>query len=238
VARAESYIAAHPSDGRGWDVLAPVYLRMGRFEDAAKAYGNAIRLEGETAARQSGLGEALANQAGGIVTGQAQAAFEAALKLEPGNPKASFYLAMAEAQEGRTDQAKAAWGKMLDDLPQDSPWRAAAEQALARSDERNVAANQPAKGPDQADIDAAGSMSAEDRSAMIETMVASLADRLRQNPRDAEGWMKLVRSYVVLGKQDRARDALNRGIAAVGAGSVEAKKFTAYAASLGLSATE
>ena len=73
---------------------------------------------------------------------------------------------------------------------------------------------------------------------MINTMVAGLDEKLRQNPRDAEGWMRLVRSYVVLGKADQARDALGRGIAVFGADSEEAKKFTAFAASLGLTATE
>ena len=73
---------------------------------------------------------------------------------------------------------------------------------------------------------------------MIETMVAGLDEKLRQNPRDWEGWTKLVRSYVVLGRTSQARDALNRGVAAFGADTDEAKKLVAFAASLGLAATE
>ena len=238
VARAEAHLAANPSDGRGWDVLAPVYLRMQRFSDAATAYRNAIRLDGDSAARQAGLGEAIANAAGGIVSADAQTAFEAALKLDPANPKASFYLAMGLAQEGRNDEAATAWRKMLGTLPQDSPWRGAVEQALAQSAKRSIASGEPAKGPSAGDVDAASSMSPQDREAMINTMVAGLDEKLRHNPRDAEGWMQLVRSYVVLGKADQARDALNRGVAVFGAESDEAKKLTAFAASLGLTATE
>ncbi|TIW38436.1 MAG: c-type cytochrome biogenesis protein CcmI, partial [Mesorhizobium sp.] len=111
-------------------------------------------------------------------------------------------------------------------------------QALAESAKRNVASGVPAKGPDAANVDAASSMSPQDREAMINTMVAGLDERLRQNPRDAEGWMQLIRSYVVLGKADQARDALNRGIAVFGSDSEESKKFTAFAISLGLTATE
>ncbi|MBB6408156.1 c-type cytochrome biogenesis protein CcmI [Mesorhizobium sangaii] len=238
VARAEAHLAANPSDGRGWDVLAPVYLRMQRFSDAAAAYRNAIRLDGDSAVRRAGLGEAIANAAGGIVSADAQDAFEAALKLDPATAKASFYLAMALAQEGRAKEAVAAWQAMLGRLPPDSPWRGAIEQALAKSGSPEVASGGATNGPDAGDVDAASSMSPADREAMINTMVAGLDDKLRQNPRDPEGWMRLVRSYVVLGKADQARDALGRAIAVFGADSDEAKKFTAFAASLGLTATE
>jgi len=236
VARAEAHLAANPTDGRGWDVLAPVYLRLQRYSDAVSAYRNAIRLDGDSAVRQAGLGEAIANAAGGIVSADAQEAFEAALKLDPANAKASFYLAMGLAQEGRAAEAMAAWRKMQDALPPDSPWRGAVEQALAETQNKSAAA--PANGPDAQAVDAAQQMSPQDRQAMIETMVAGLDEKLKQNPRDTEGWMRLIRSYVVLGKADQARDALSRGIAVFGADSQEAKKFTAFAASLGLTATE
>jgi cytochrome c-type biogenesis protein CcmH len=236
VARAERHLAADPGDGRGWDTLAPVYVRMQRFPDAVTAYRNAIRLEGSTAARQVGLGEALADAAGGVVSAEAQAAFEAARKLEPENAKANFYLAIALAQDGRNEEAKSAWQAMLASLPPDSPWRGAAAEALAEIDKKVAKAAQP--GPTEQDVAAASSMSAEDRTAMIETMVAGLDEKLRENPKDAEGWMRLMRSYVVLGKAVQAKDALQRGVAAFGGDSDEAKKLVAFAASLGVTATE
>ncbi|AZO48300.1 MAG: c-type cytochrome biogenesis protein CcmI [Mesorhizobium sp.] len=238
VARAEAHLAANPSDGRGWDVLAPVYLRLQRYSDAARAYRNAIRLDGDSATRQVGLGEAIANAAGGIVSAEAQVAFEAALKQDPANAKASFYLAMGLAQEGRAGEATAAWQKMLAALPPDSPWRGAVEQALADTASKSAAAGEPVNGPDAQAVEAVQQMSPLDRQAMIETMVAGLDEKLKQNPRDVEGWIRLIRSYAVLGKTDQARDALGRAINAFGAGSEEAKKFTAFAATLGLMATE
>ncbi|MDF3178136.1 hypothetical protein P3C30_13045, partial [Mesorhizobium sp. P17.1] len=150
----------------------------------------------------------------------------------------NFYLAMGLAQEGRKAEAAAAWQKMLGQLAPDSPWRSAVQQALAETAEPPAAAGKPATGPDAGQVEAARQMAPQDRQAMIETMVASLDDRLKQNPRDEEGWMRLIRSYVVLGKADRARDALGRAVAVFGADSEQAKKITAFAASLGVTATE
>jgi cytochrome c-type biogenesis protein CcmH len=239
VGRAEAHLAANPDDGRGWDVLAPIYLRLGRFPEAVTAYGNAIRLDGASGVRESGLGEALAAASGGMITADAQAAFARALELEPGQPKAAFFLASAQAQEGRIEEAVAAWRAMLATLPQDSPWRGAVEQAIAEGDRRLAAADgDPAPGPTQDEVDAAAEMSAEDRNDMIETMVAGLDAKLRQNPRDLEGWARLVRSYQVLGRTDDARDALQRGIAAFGENSAESKRLAETAATLGLTISE
>ena len=239
IARAEAHLAANPEDGRGWDVLAPIYARLGRFDEAMTAYRNAIRLDGANGVREAGLGEAIAGAAGGMVTAEAQAAFLRALELEPQQPKAKFFLASALMQEGKIAEALTAWQAMMITLPQDSPWRNAVAMAVQEANGRLAAAgNEAAPGPSQEEIDAAANMSAEDRSAMIEQMVAGLDERLRQNPRDVEGWQRLVRSYHVLGKADEAQDALKRGLAALGQGSAESKQLAEFSDSLGLTAAE
>jgi cytochrome c-type biogenesis protein CcmH len=238
VARAEAHLAANPADGRGWDVLAPIYLRTGRSAEAVTAYRNAIRLLGATADREAGLGEAIMSAAGGIVSAQAQGAFERALALEAGHPKARYYLAVALTQEGKIAEAQAAWRAMADGLPEDSPWREAVEQAIAAAESRAAGESGEAAGPSQQDIDQAAEMPAADRTAMIETMVAGLDEKLRQNPQDPEGWTRLVRSYMVLGKPDQAKDALDRGLKALGPATEEGKKFAEFAATIGVAATE
>lgn len=239
VARAEAHLAANPEDGRGWDVLAPIYARLGRYAEAVAAYRNAIRFDGATAVRESGLGEAIAGVAGGMITAEAQAAFARALELEPGQPKASFFLASGLAQEGDIAGALSAWQAMMITLPPDSPWRGAVAQAVQEANARLAeAGSDVAPGPTREQMDAATDMSAEDRSAMIETMVTSLDEKLRQNPRDLEGWTRLVRSYHVLGRTDAARDALKRGIAAFGQGSAEGKQLADFSNQLGLTAAE
>ena len=240
IARAEQHLAANPDDGRGWDVLAPVYLRLGRFDDAVIAYRNAIRLLGPTAHRHSGLGEAIVSAAGGLVTDEAQDEFRRALQLEAGNLKARYFLAAGLAQEGQLAEAQAGWKAMLPDLPAASPWRVAVEQAIAQADSRMGAAKETAgtDGPSQQDMEEAAKMAPADRAAMIETMVAGLDEKLRSNPHDVEGWKRLMRSYVVLGRRDAAMEALGRARSALGADSKEAGELTTFATSLGLQATE
>ena len=50
-------------------------------------------------------------------------------------------------------------------------------------------------------------MSEKDRGDMIRGMVARLADKLKEDGRDFEGWQRLLRAYVVLGERDKANAA-------------------------------
>jgi len=234
VARAETHLAENPDDARGWEVLAPVYLRMGRGGDAVVAYRNAIRLDGETTARQTGLGEALVAAAGGTVTLEAQEAFEQALVLEPGNVRARFFLASGYMQDGRSEDAVSIWQTMAAELPGDSPWRGAVLEALR---EAGVEPD-TAPGPSSEQMQAAAGMDDADRTAMIEDMVAGLDARLRSEPDDPQGWQRLVRSYVVLGRQDDAREALDRGLDALGRESTQSDELASFALALGISPTE
>lgn len=240
VARAEAHLQAVPDDGKGWDVLAPIYFRLGRFADAADAYQRSIKLLGATANRESGLGESIAAAADGLITAEASDAFQRALQLEPRHNKATFYLASAKAQQGKIAEAAEEWRTMRQGLPGDSPWVEVVDQAIAEAERRltGVKAAEAPKGPSQADVEAAAGMSTQDREAMIGSMVAQLDARLKENPKDAQGWQRLVRSYVVLGKPDAARDALARGLAALGEGTPEASDLTALATSLGVATTQ
>ena len=234
VARAEAHLRANPEDGRGWDVVAPIYLRLERVGESATAFRNAIRLLGDSAPRWTGLGEALMAGAGGVVTTEAADAFERASSLDPADPRPRFFLATAKAQEGDLAAAAVELRALLATLPAESPWRPVVERTLAQATaeaERRVAA---APGPSSADMEAAAELSEEERADMIQVMVARLDERLRENPLVAEGWRRLVRSYMVLDRREDALDALARGVAALGTDTEMARELTAFAAGLGL----
>ena len=204
ISQAEAHLERNPNDARGYEVLAPVYLRLGRFSDAVNARRKLIALSGESAERQSDLGEALVAAANGIVTADAKSAFERALVIEPGELKAKFYIGIAAEQDGDRGKAAGIWSEMIDKAPAEAPWLPMVRDALAR-----VGVNPPnaARGPSAEDMAAAGTMDKKDRDEMVRGMVARLANRLKEDGSDVEGWQRLLRAYMVLGERDKAHEA-------------------------------
>jgi cytochrome c-type biogenesis protein CcmH len=203
VTQVEQHLEKHPTDGRGWNVLGPVLQRLGRYDDAVRAYRNSLTYNGETAERRSDLGEALSAAAGGVVTAEAKAEFERAHALNAEEPKANYFLGLAAEQDGRKDDAAAIWRALLAKAPADAPWRPLVQSSLAR-----VGSGAAAPQLSDETIAAAKDMSEGDRGAMIRGMVERLANRLKQNGDDVDGWLRLVRAYVVMGERDKARGAL------------------------------
>lgn len=212
VARIEKHLATSPKDGEGWAVIGPVYVRQGRYADAVRAFANALDLLGENATLEADLGDAIVRLNEGVVVSDARAAFERANKLDPQAVRPRFYLALALTQDGKKPEALAAWRELLKGAPANAPWVPVAERALASLD---GGPGNTAAGPTEADAKAASGMSPEERSAMIEGMVQQLAARLESKPMDAEGWAQLVRSYMVLGRTEDARAALDKARSAL-----------------------
>ena len=196
VTRIEGHLAANPEDGRGWEVVAPVYLRAGRIDDAVKAYDRALHLLGESPARLSNYGEALVTRSDGAVSAEARQLFERALRHDAAMPKPHYYLARAAEQAGNHDEARLHYGAILSSAPADAPWVPLVKEQLAELDRKGVAT-------------AVVSLPPEDRQAAIKGMVESLAQRLATTGGTAEEWSRLVRSYAVLGEHDRARATLD-----------------------------
>lgn len=221
IARAEAHLAEKPDDVRGWRVLAPVYARFGRFDDAVFAWENVRRLAPGTAGINATIGETIMAANDGLITDEAKRFFAADLEADPQSAKAKFYLAMALGQEGRHEEAAAAWRELIAAAPADAPWLSAAKDfrnrslaALGESEQLESEDAVPAigvadpPGPSREQIAAASELSADDRNAMIRGMVENLAGKLAEDPADKQGWQRLVRSYVILNEPQKAREAI------------------------------
>ena len=122
LSQVEAHLAINPNDGAGWEVIAPVYLRLGRFDDAVMARRKSLALNGESGARYADLGEALTAAANGIVTDEAKQAFTGAVARDPNESKARYFLGLADEQDGNREGAAARWRAMLQDAPAGAPW--------------------------------------------------------------------------------------------------------------------
>jgi len=241
VARVEARLRANPDEGAGWDAIAPIYLGGQRYQDAAEAYREAIRLLGPSGKRLSGLGQAIVLEQKGLVTEPARLALEEALKHDASLLEPRILLAISKEQEGNFEDALADWRDLLDRRKDDERWRAMVEQRIAdaeakRTGESAVARATPAPmaGPSAADIAAAQSMSPDDREAMVDQMVSRLATRLETNGDDLPGWLRLVRAYKVLGRSDDAKEALARAKGQFAGDAQAIKQLDTLAAELGL----
>ncbi|KNY21972.1 c-type cytochrome biogenesis protein CcmI [Methylobacterium sp. ARG-1] len=200
VGQIEARLARDPNDARGWAVLAPVYMRTGRFDDAARAFANIARLKGESADTLADWGEALTAAGEGTVSPEAKALFEKAQAKDQNAAKPRFYLARAAEQAGDTGEAIRQLSALEAASPADAPWLGLVRQNLARL-----------KGePAPAAVPPAPQKLPAEQQAAIRGMVDGLDARLKTGGGTPDEWLRLTRSRAVLGERDQAIDALAR----------------------------
>ena len=195
LARMEAHLAANPGDAKGWSLLAPIYLRQGRYDEAAKAFAAAVRVGNPDADLLAGLGEARIMEAGGVVTAAAREAFAEAVKLDPKSPRARYYLALAKEQDGDGEGAQAALVQLLSEAPADADWTGAVRARLERM---------------QADAGrkAVAALPEAERQQAIKAMVDGLAERLSAGGGSLPEWSRLIRARTVLGDRPAALQAV------------------------------
>jgi cytochrome c-type biogenesis protein CcmH len=263
IGRLAARLAQNSNDVAGWRTLGWSYASIGHFSEAAEAYAKAIELSpGATEIRSARI-EALVKSADGIVTADARNAIEETLRVDSKDARARFFKGLAKEQDGDKASALAQWTELLKDVNSDEPWVADLQNRISML-ERDIGVDairptppRPStaggllealgastgpqmsrpieKGPNPEDVRAAEAMPAGDRAAMIQGMVDGLAGRLEKSPRDADGWIKLIRSRAVLGETELAKRALARGLDVFADDRQERDRIAAAARQLGLS---
>lgn len=172
---------------------------------------------------------------GDLVTWMRRAAKETGIELgsipsapasarQPGPSQDDVAAAADMSPEERTDMIRSMVAQLaarLVEEPDDlegwerlaSSYRVLGENAKAAAAEQRATeleAGNAQPGPSQEDIAAAQDMSPDDQSKMIGAMVEQLAERLGENPDDLQGWLRLGRSYSVLGRHGESRGAFAR----------------------------
>ncbi|HEX8573191.1 MAG TPA: hypothetical protein VF759_10625 [Allosphingosinicella sp.] len=232
---------------KDWRVVGWAYAESGNAAEAAAAYRRAAAIEPGNAENWSSLGEALQTASASPVP-EAAAAFRKAIELDPSDPRARYFLAVQKDLSGDHKGAIDDWLAFLKDTPPGAPWepdlRRTIEQSAAKH-RIDLAGRLPAPGstgaatagipgPSPEQLAAAASLPPGEQDAMIKQMLARLEGRLKSNPRDEEGWIRLMRSRMVLGESDKASAALRSGLAAFGPDSAASGRLRSAAAQLGV----
>jgi cytochrome c-type biogenesis protein CcmH len=232
---------------KDWRVVGWAYLENGRAEESAAAYRRAAELEPANAENWSSLGEAL-QVASQTFVPEAGDAFQRALKLDPSDPRARYFLAVQKDLRGDHKGAVDDWIAFLRDTPPGAPWEADLRRNIEQTAQKHnidLAGRLPAPGrgspataaipgPSPEQLAAASSIPPGEQDQMVKAMVERLEGRLKQNPRDAEGWIRLMRSRMVLGETDAARRALGAGLAAFAGDAATQGRLRSAAAELGV----
>ena len=83
-------------------------------------------------------------------------------------------------------------------------------------------------------VAAVKALPADDQQAIIRGMVDNLAAKLAQSPRDSEGWLRLIRSRMVLNQPDLAKEALKKALAEFANDAAISNQIAASARQLGV----
>ena len=178
----------YPQDVQAWRYLGQAYMEARDPRDAAKAFAKVIELSGQGDPEvDAAYGEALVAANDGAVPEDAEKAFLITLRLDPHNAPARFYLGLARALRKDRTGAIEMWQSLLADTPATSPLHQLLVDRLAMLTSQGVG---PGGAPNP------------------RAMVAMLAARLKADPNDALGWVRLMRAYTVLGETQKARQAL------------------------------
>ena len=204
IAKIEEEVAGSPNNVKAWSVLAPAYLRLGRYADSVLAYRKLIELTGETAELWANLGEAETAAAEGKVTPEAKSDFEKSLALDANNAMSQYYLGLAAEQAGDVKTAIDIYQRVLPKVSDRPHWVDIVRNRLAVL--KGEAPPEPTSSP-------AESAQSDDA---IQSMVARLAARLQEKGGTAEEWLHLIRSYAVLEQKDKAEAALAAALKAHG----------------------
>jgi cytochrome c-type biogenesis protein CcmH len=227
VGELEAKMRAHPGDPEGWRMLGWSYMQTGRAADAATAYARAAALDPRNADYLSAEGEALTQAANGQVTPAALNAFHRAVAVDGADPRARYFLAAFKDEQGDHVGAIADWIALLKSAPADAPWTVQVRSVIERTAQQykvDIANKLPevrqaqlasplgghpntSPGPTADQMTAASQKSPSDRHAMIRGMVERLAAELKENPRNEEGWVRLMRARMVLGDGNAAAAA-------------------------------
>lgn len=113
VAKLAERMQANPDDLQGWLMLARSYKTLGRYADAAAAYGKAEKAVNEDPDLLASYAETIAMAGGKGLSGKPLQLVERALKLDPKHGHSLFLAGAAAMEAGDNKKGIAYWEALL-----------------------------------------------------------------------------------------------------------------------------
>jgi len=240
-----------PDDHESWFQLGFLLRNTGRYLQAEQAFRRAAELAPNNANYLAYRAEILLVMArNDEVPPEAERLLRRVIELEPDNPQAKFYLATIRDIKGQHRGAVDDLIALLRSAPPGATWEPQVRTALvgiAREHDIDIEGRLPPPraapiasataaipGPTSEQMEQARAIPPSRQDEMVKGMVDRLAARLRQNPRNAEGWIQLMRSRMVLNDPNAAGEALRAGLAAFNGDAATQGRLREAARALGV----
>lgn len=120
VAKLAERLQSRPDDVEGWTMLARSYNALGRFGEAAEAYGRLVKLVPGDASLLADYADTLAMSSDKSLLGEPQKLIARALEVDPKNIKALALSGSAAFEQRDYQAAIAQWKKILALVPPES----------------------------------------------------------------------------------------------------------------------
>ncbi|HEX9931378.1 MAG TPA: tetratricopeptide repeat protein, partial [Allosphingosinicella sp.] len=239
-----------PQNAENWFGFGLATRELRSLPQAEQAFRRAMEAAPRNPDYAAYAAEMLLLQSGRNPPAEAETLLRRAIELDANHAQARYYLATLKDRRGDHRGAVEDLVALLRNAPAGAPWQAqvrSALEAIAGQNGIDLAGRLPAApaqtvataaipGPTREQMEAARAIPPSQQDAMVKGMVDRLAARLRSEPRNADGWIMLMRSRMQLNEPQQAAEALRSGLAAFRDDAAAQQRLRTAAQELGVPA--
>ncbi|PQM56301.1 MAG: c-type cytochrome biogenesis protein CcmI [Rhodobacteraceae bacterium] len=205
VDRLEIILRDRPKDLKGYNLLIDNAARLGDYKTSYQSQMHVIEtIKPKVTAEDYGqLAELMIGATNGYVSVEAEENIKKSLHIDRSNQKSRYYYGLLKLQNNKLNEGYTIWKELLREGPEDAPWNQLIKQDIHRIEKKLSESTKKSKNYMGEEMD-------QDTVEMINEMVFTLSERLKTEGGTYEEWLKLIRSYQVLGKPEQAFEILKK----------------------------
>ena len=208
VDRLKIILKDRPKDLKGYNLLVDNTAKLGDYKTSYQGQNHIIEnIKPKVSAEDySKLAELMISATNGYVSIEAEDNIKKSLHLDSSNHRSRYYYGLLKIQKKKFLEGYNIWKDILAEGIENSPWNQLIKQDIKKLEKMiNGTFPEEPKEPWQINVN-------EETMGIINEMVLTLSKRLKTEGGTYEEWIKLIRSYLVLGKKDKANEAIQKAI--------------------------